>query len=223
MSDQNFREIQLSGKQLIFLFMSAVVLAVVIFLLGVSVGRGVRGALAGTPAASDVADSGDTVVPADVPPPVVPKPSDLDYHETLQGQPPASTKPPAEPPPPVSETPASAAGEPARTAGAASKPAVQAAAPQNPAPRTTPPPATEKPAAPVTNGWFVQINAFSSKANADREVARLKAKGLTAFVYETKGPGPRFRSRVGPFASRAEADAMAARLKKEGFTPSVTR
>ena len=42
MTDQGFREIQLSGKQLVFLFMASVVLAVVVFLLGVSVGRGVR-------------------------------------------------------------------------------------------------------------------------------------------------------------------------------------
>jgi hypothetical protein len=41
MADQEYREIQLSGKQIVFLFMSLVVVAVVIFLLGVSVGRGV--------------------------------------------------------------------------------------------------------------------------------------------------------------------------------------
>ena len=40
MSDQGFREIQLSGKQLVFLFMATVVVAVTVFLLGVSVGRG---------------------------------------------------------------------------------------------------------------------------------------------------------------------------------------
>jgi hypothetical protein len=44
MTDQNFHEVQLSGKQLFFLFMCAVVLAGVIFIFGVSVGRGVRNA-----------------------------------------------------------------------------------------------------------------------------------------------------------------------------------
>ena len=43
MTDQQFHEIQLSGKQLVFVFISVVGVAVVIFLLGVSVGRGVRG------------------------------------------------------------------------------------------------------------------------------------------------------------------------------------
>ena len=42
--DDAFREIQLSGKQLVFVFMAGVVIAVVIFLIGVQVGRGVLGA-----------------------------------------------------------------------------------------------------------------------------------------------------------------------------------
>ena len=40
--DDSFREIQLSGKQLVFLFMATTVVSVVIFLCGVLVGRGVR-------------------------------------------------------------------------------------------------------------------------------------------------------------------------------------
>ena len=42
--DDGFREIQLSGKQLVFLFMAATVVSVVLFLCGVLVGRGVRAA-----------------------------------------------------------------------------------------------------------------------------------------------------------------------------------
>ena len=41
MSDEGFHEIELKGKQLVFLFMAATVVAVVIFLCGVMVGRGV--------------------------------------------------------------------------------------------------------------------------------------------------------------------------------------
>ena len=43
MNDEGFREIQLNGKQLVFLFMAATVVSVVTFLFGVLVGRGVRG------------------------------------------------------------------------------------------------------------------------------------------------------------------------------------
>src|SRR3954451_8037773 len=41
-ADDAFHEIQLSGKQLVFLFMATTIVAVVIFLCGVQVGRGVR-------------------------------------------------------------------------------------------------------------------------------------------------------------------------------------
>ena len=41
MQDEGFHEIQLNGKQLVFLFMAGTVVAVVIFLCGVMVGRGV--------------------------------------------------------------------------------------------------------------------------------------------------------------------------------------
>src|SRR5687767_4683239 len=40
--DEGFHEIQLNGKQLVFLFMAVTVVSVVIFLCGVLVGRGVR-------------------------------------------------------------------------------------------------------------------------------------------------------------------------------------
>jgi DedD protein len=42
LQDDGFHEIQLNGKQLVFLFMAATVVSVVIFLCGVLVGRGVR-------------------------------------------------------------------------------------------------------------------------------------------------------------------------------------
>ena len=41
-TEDGFHEIQLNGKQLVFLFMAATVVSVVIFLCGVLVGRGVR-------------------------------------------------------------------------------------------------------------------------------------------------------------------------------------
>ena len=40
--DDGFHEIHLSGKQLVFLFMATMVVSVVIFLMGVFVGRNVR-------------------------------------------------------------------------------------------------------------------------------------------------------------------------------------
>ena len=60
LADDGFHEIQLSGKQLVFLFMATTIVAVVIFLCGVQVGRGVR---------SDRAiDGGDSSASAAPPP-----------------------------------------------------------------------------------------------------------------------------------------------------------
>src|SRR6476646_9548085 len=46
-ADDGFHEIQLSGKQLVFLFMATTAVSVMIFLLGVLVGRDVRGGRVG--------------------------------------------------------------------------------------------------------------------------------------------------------------------------------
>src|SRR5687767_6515297 len=64
--DDAFREIQLNGKQLVFLFMAGVVIFVVIFLFGVMVGRGVRAERGGLPAGTQVTAAPESEVP---PPP----------------------------------------------------------------------------------------------------------------------------------------------------------
>src|SRR5439155_7505072 len=73
--DDGFHEIQLNGKQLVFLFMAVTVVSVVIFLCGVLVGRGVRFERATAEAgAGPVADapipqpSGQAAAPAAAPP-----------------------------------------------------------------------------------------------------------------------------------------------------------
>jgi cell division protein FtsN len=68
----------------------------------------------------------------------------------------------------------------------------------------------------------VQVNAYRSRASADREAASLVQKGYDAFV-DASGRDGLFRVRVGSYASRADADRTAARLRQEGIQPSVTR
>ena len=58
MSDESLREFQLNGKQLVFLFMASTIVAVVIFLCGVMVGRGVSTAQAAAVSNSTV-ETGD--------------------------------------------------------------------------------------------------------------------------------------------------------------------
>ena len=80
--DDGFHEIQLSGKQLVFLFMAATVVSVVIFLCGVLVGRGVR------------AERATAMVEASTPPTEPPLPPPQPAPATPAGSDPTAAAPP---------------------------------------------------------------------------------------------------------------------------------
>ena len=207
MSEPGFREIQLNTKQVVFLFIAGLAVLVGIFLLGVQAGRGVAAERAGeavqTPdPAADVTASGV------MPPPTSPKPDELKYHDELQNKGAAAKG--ATPPPTPPDAPPDPSAKPTPT------PAATPAA-EPPASAKTPPPVAAK------GTIFLQVDSFGSRANADRQIGQLKAKGITGFVLEVSGPGPRYKVRVGPFADLPAAETMRARLRKEGFSPSVIR
>jgi len=211
MSD-GYREIQLTGKQLVFLFMSVVVVAVVIFLLGVSVGRSVP------PTEVAVAAGAGIDTPAIETDPVSggPQPGGLTYNEVLQNGPPV----PAAAPPDAG--PGEVVAEPEPEAPEASE-APEPPVPDIPAPSPVAPPAPQPPPAPAPAAdgeWFVQVGAFGSLDNAEALVSRLRSDGYEAFLTTI---GSLHRVRVGPYADRAEADRVADRLREEGNSPSVTR
>lgn len=193
MSDREFHEIQLSGKQLVFLFISLVVMAVVTFLLGVAVGRGVRSDMAEAPTSASAAT--ETVVTEQ--PPAQPA-QELGYHDLLAGSgtPPATSGPP--PTPPAENTPPPAA----------------------PTPEPAPAAAQAPPPAPATGDFFVQTGAYSARAAADGQVAALKKLNMPAFVLVPAAGSPvrLFRVRVGPYATQADAESVRVRLVREGFT-----
>jgi DedD protein len=71
--------------------------------------------------------------------------------------------------------------------------------------------------------WFVQLGSFASKANADRLIGTLKAKGYAVKVTVLATPDlPLYRVRVGPQADKVRADALNARLKRDGHGGVVT-
>jgi cell division septation protein DedD len=229
MSDQGFHEVQLSGKQLVFLFMSAVVVMVVVFLLGVNVGRGVRSAVGDT----EVLAQGDPSAPkgpdtsAPGVEPVKPAQPELSYHDMLLGATAAADKgaagaekgaaaekgPPSEAPPPIAEAP------PSQTPVATPV--------TTPSPAARPPAAQVPPAAPkaTSGGWFLQTGAYSTQAVADGQVTELKQLNIAAFVVppEATERVKRFRVRIGPYANRAEAEQVSSRLTRQGFSPLITR
>ena len=211
--DDSFREIQLSGKQVVFYFMAAVVFLVVVFLMGVQVGRGVL-SQRGLPDAEDTSAAAGETEPALPPPATTQGPSatpltaneKLSYAERLASSEPASEqlkKQPEDTPPP---TPRAEAAAPAATPP--SKPAPAAVSTEPPGP-----------------GFSIQVAALQKREEADTIVKRLASKGYPAYVLApATGTATIFRVRVGKYKDRREADTVAARLQKEEqFKPWVVR
>jgi cell division septation protein DedD len=240
--DDGFHEIQLNGKQLVFLFMAATVVSVVIFLCGVLVGRGVpygRGAVADASASVPLTDTLPQQ-PASAPAPPAagsdptaaapPTPSDdLSYFNRLEKQTPSAEhlKPEKER---NSAASARAAKEPPPPAPAPSKEPARAQA--TPAPATPPPtaaartdPASVAAPEPSGQGFAVQIAALNVRSEADAIARRLSSKGYSAYVLSPADGTPAvYRVRVGKFPTRREAENIAAKLQKEEqFKPWVTR
>ena len=244
MSDEGFREIQLNGKQLVFLFMAATVVSVVIFLCGVLVGRGVRVApvaaeIATADVGPDLGAASSRSAPESSPPPAEPS--------TPASTPAASagaTTPPAEelsyaerllrdtpPEENLKQAPATPATKPPPPAPA---PAVQEpVAPRAAAPVPAPTPTSQTPATgaftasdPSGPGFAVQVAISKDRREADTLAKDLIAKGYPAFVMDpAKGaPAGIFRVRVGKYKNRKDAEEIAARLKtNEQFAPWIAR
>jgi cell division septation protein DedD len=224
--EDSFREIQLSGKALVFVFMAGIVILVAVFLMGLQVGRGVL-------AARGPAGSEAVVTETEPPPPPAAATSGssttpatagekLSYAERLGSQEPAreqlkaeATPPPPEPTPRADAAPATP--EPAPPV-AKSAPASPPAKPATPAAAVT--------AEPAGAGFAIQVAALREREEADVIAKRLAGKGYPAYVVSpSKGERAAiFRVRVGKYKDRAEADTIAARLQKEEqFKPWIVR
>jgi len=228
--DDAFHEIQLNGKQLVFLFMAATVVSVVIFLCGVLVGRGVRAERGAIPEGTPTASNAETAPPA---PAAAPPPAAV----TPAGSDPTKAAPPADDLTYFSrlEKPA-AAPEHLKAASDKTEPpapkVAQAAPPRiaPPAPAPTPAPAESRAAAPEVAepagaGFAVQIAALNVRGDAEAIAKRLSSKGYSAYVMSPPAGAPTvFRVRIGKFPTRREAENVATKLQKEEqFKPWVTR
>ncbi len=226
--DDGFHEIQLNGKQLVFVFMAATVVTVVIFLCGVLVGRGVRTdrATAANAAETPVADELKPDLATPPRPPTVVQPGE---------------DPTKAPPPPPPATDGESGNEVRRVEvaeeelkpAASQAPRIVAATPKSeePAPKAvarepavkTAPAGDVLPAADSSRqGWVVQVAAVKTRGEADAMARRLSAKGYSAFVLSNNANV--FRVRVGGYKSKRDAETMAAKLRKEErINPWVTR
>jgi hypothetical protein len=232
-TDEGFREIQLNGKQLVFLFMAVTVISVVIFLLGVITGRRVSqerpvaSELTAPAVAPDPAPAAPrpAASPAPAPSAEPPAPADeLTYYDRLQKN---NTR----------ENLKSSSVAPAPARKAPRQPAVPAPppTPQPPAAEMQPPvaetppsaaetrPATASAEEPTGPGFAVQVTTASDRRSADTLVKQLVKKGYPAFATGPVTTGARsvYRVRVGKYKTAKEAEEVSKRLEtEEQFTTS---
>ena len=202
-----------SAKQLVFLSMMATVVAVIVFLCGVLVGRGVpaRRVTGGVEAGLGATGLEDTLrgrgAAADGSPL-----DDLSYFRRLN-----------------TPAPSASSAEPAAPDETTATPTDDAASPAPPATERIPAPPTDgddaddagdiaHAAAPAAGaGYMVQVTALRD-AGAARAIAEgLRTGGYRAVVVDPPDGAPVgvFRVRVGPFADRAAAERVSARLQTE--------
>ena len=220
-ADEGFHEIQLSGKQLVFLFIVTTTVIVVVFLCGVKVGRGARAAQGEEPdpmatsaavAPSQAAPVPDPEPAAAEPPAPAPEAPPLSYPERLAGAGNANDKLK-----PQTET------EPASKPEATTRPAPP---PKSERPVAPPAPPSGVPVAGRPGTWVVQVIATRDRNMATSIVKRLAGKNYPAFlVNPPAGPGPAFyKVHVGRYNDRGEAEQVSTRIKKEEqFQAWITR
>lgn len=210
-ADDGFHEIQLSGKQLVFLFIVTTTVIVVVFLCGVKVGRGARAAQGEEPEAATAANTTPQAVPgagpaaAEPPAPAAETPDELSYHKRLQGE-----------------------GTPAETLKPQPEAKPEAAPAPVPAPRAAEPPtASAAGHAAVRPGTFaVQVIATRDREVASSILNRLVAKGYPAFLVNPPAGATRayYKVQVGRFDDRNEAEQVSRRItKEEQFQSWITR
>jgi cell division septation protein DedD len=210
--DGAYYEVQLNNKQLVFFFMATLAIAVVVFLCGVMVGRGVRDAtltaqgtdiVAGT--LRQIPQSRRTVSAG------TPK---LDYAQRLEEEQPKailesvrSTSPETT----VSQTVSPPTSAPKKAL------ARDVEAPAAPAPRSSQQFGLD------SGAFTIQVVALKTEDAARSLLARLKSKTYRAYL-EAGGESGLHRVRVGRFATRDEAEKIAEKLRnEEKFKPYITQ
>lgn len=207
-------EFKLDNKQIAFLLLGVLVVLVVVFALGVVVGKGlvqIQSIESGAELQAQVEenltqvpdfnfDEGETVTPGQVaeptPEPAAETPMDEDgFVNILQGQTAAESATPV----PVAETPA-----------------VEA----------TPVPASPPPPPPSQGHYTIQLSSHPSKAEAENARVEYMGKGLAdAYFIKAQVKGSTWwRVRTGSFATKQGAEEFASAIKTKGIVadPWVT-
>jgi len=219
---QDRLELKLDNRQVFFLFFGSAVVACMLFVLGVMVGKRIESR--GQADAAPVTDPLAALDRARQPPPGVAAPAELSFPNRLIKAPaPVATPKPAKPaapklakvalPPPAAAAPKPVAA-PKVVAAAPAAPKLVASAPAAPKPVAAAPAAPKVvPAAPSKGKFTLQLSTFATAA----EAAAFAGKYPGSFVIsgDVPGKGNVFRVRYGNFASYKDATAAKESFEQE--------
>lgn len=208
--------LELDNRQIAFIFSGLLAILVIVFALGVVVGKGLGRISAMEGSAEGVAPTPETIVA-----------EGLTVTGSDIGVTPAATPDSGTLVIPVTGSPTSASALPLPTGESLPKSPVSPGPVGTPA--VAPPPApvepTGAPEPPTGKGWTVQLSAHSDEAEAKSRQQSWIAKGVQAYIVKADlgAKGTWYRLRVGKFANKSGADQYAAALAaKEGIKPYVT-
>ncbi len=196
MKNREFRELQVSSTQLAVIFLGILIIGVVIFLLGVSVGR--KHAQASATANVIAQKEPEPIRESLVLPKTKPE-TEPAKQESTQDK---ASKP--------QETAAKKVGTSVVRGSPSEKPAVKTAKEE---PKSAPPqPAVSPPAR--TNLYYVQVGALADRPAALSTASRFRNQGYPVVVLDPMPTDktPVYRVRIGGFANREEAEAARSKL-----------
>jgi DNA polymerase III gamma/tau subunit len=225
--EKSYYEIQLDNKQLILVFLAAVTVCVLIFVLGVMIGKGQKEAeiAAATRTQHDLKTVRTPETDTNTPQQAVTDESSSPAAEPVEEKPtPAAVKSVSKSPdkPAVKQAKAEPEKQEQKYAyedldktdqdvdKSNTKSATPAAAPANESTEE------DESQANGSTRYTVQVMATSSKPKAEAQLSALRSKGYKPFLDETKsGEISVFKVRVGRFSDTDEAKAMASKIKTD--------
>jgi cell division septation protein DedD len=199
-------EVRLDNRQVFFLFFGSAVVACMLFVLGVIVGKRIESrGRAEAPEVQDPLAALDRAGQAAAPSGAVHLDQELTFPKTLMGSGGGGV--------PVHARPA-----PSKPAPAKPTPAKPAAAKLTPAPAPAPAPAPTKPAPAAAAKYTLHLSTFATKEEADAFAKKYAADGAFVVAADVPGKGTAYRVRVGSFASYPQAVAAKGAFEKQNKT-----
>jgi cell division septation protein DedD len=211
MKNREFRELQVSSTQLAIIFFGILIIGVVIFLLGVSVGK--KHAQAASKSAASLARKAPEQVKDRL---IVPE-AKTGAPQTAEALKPAPGERTIEPAAKAAETPPKVEAYPPAAKELSPSPdkAAAASSPPDAAAETVKSAPVVEAAAPAKNGYYyVQVGALAERTEAVTLAQKFKSQGYSVVVLDPLPNDRRtvYRVRIGGFATRPEADAALAKL-----------